>query len=115
MSHPNLFQVFHPICGVRASPLSYPKTSLESRSSRLKWLGMGLRSFLGKAMEGKSRPVILHVFYVWGVTAGEERHAAMGKRTIPPSSVTSIQGVYESVRCGHHQTRPELCGKYREV
>jgi hypothetical protein len=72
MSHPNLFQVFHPICGVRASPLSYPKASLESRSSKLRWLAIGLRSFMGKGKEGFKLQNPPRGFYVYV----EERHAA---------------------------------------
>ena len=52
MSHPNLFQVFHPICGVRASPLPYPTTALDSNSNKLGWLRIELRNFMVGDAEG---------------------------------------------------------------
>ena len=70
MSHPNLFQVFHPICGVRASPLSYPTTARDNRSSKPGLLRIELRNFMARDGEGSVGPRLRSRswFYVRPVT-----------------------------------------------
>jgi len=73
--HPNLFQVFHPICGVRASPLSYPTTALDSKSSKPRWLGIELRNFMAEEEEGADGTRAVEAvswFYAWQVTVEKD-------------------------------------------
>ena len=74
ISHPNLFQVFHPICGVRASPLSYPTTVLDSKSSKPGWLKIELRNFMAeeRGADGTRAAEAVSRFYVWQVTVEKD-------------------------------------------